>query len=70
MSNNDATNLILWHVTMHSDGEQDEHPGQEGRPKDDESEEAQACVWIASRPDIDQRARQGLSKKGHGKEWR
>lgn len=55
---------------MHSDGEQDEHPGQEGRPKDDESEEAQACVWIASRPDIDQRARQGLSKEGHGKEWR
>lgn len=70
MSDNNPTNLILRHMSMHHKREANEHPRQKRGAEHDQSQEAKPGIRVSSAPDVHERAGQCVTQKGHGEERR
>ena len=60
-----AHDLILRDGAVEGQAEAHQDPGQVGRREDEQAEEAQASVWVAPRPDVDERRRERVAEEGH-----
>jgi len=56
MSDNNPTYLVLRYRVVRDERKENQHPRQEWRTKDHQSQEAQSRIRIAPTPDVDQRA--------------
>ena len=68
MSNNHSTNLILGHAAVQDQTKRHQNPGQIWRGEDQQAEEAQASLWVAAGPDVDQAAAEGGAEERNGKQ--
>lgn len=67
---NDYThNLVLGNGAVQDETEAHENPGQVRRGENEEPQEAESCVRIASRPDVDEGRRERMAKERHRDEW-
>ncbi len=68
MSNNDAADLIFWHISMQHETKRHQDPRQIGGRKDEQPQKAQPSFRVAAGPDINQTAAERRAKKWYGEE--
>ena len=66
MTNNDSTDLILWHSPMQHQAKCHQNPRQIGRRKNQQPQKAQPSLRIPSAPDIHQAARERGAEERDG----
>lgn len=69
MADNHTHDLILGHMAVQDQAESHQHPGQVGRREDQQAQETELGVWVATRPDVDQGRGQRVAEEGYRDEW-
>lgn len=65
MTNNNSKHVILWHVSIQQQAEQQENPWEIWRIEDKEAKEGQSDRWVSTGPDVYQREGQWRAQEGH-----